>query len=373
LIRYLGVTNFDTAHLRMALTSGIQITTNQVSYSLLDQRAAGAKTGSNTTSSNMTTVCLEFGVHLLAFGTLAGGFLTEKWLDQPEPDWDTLETWSLQKYGRYIRQVGGWARFQTLLSTVSQIAQRHDVSMANVACRYILDQPAVAGIIIGARLGESSHVEDNRRLALLELDADCHSQLQAAFSFLLPLPGDCGDEYRKPPYLTASGDLSHHLPVTDKDGSLLPLVTPYPTETISIPTVNAQGQATTIQRMRVSTSTTWEAIAGYSRAVREGLQISVSGTTATHGHHVIGGTDPVSQTHFVIDKIEGCIQSLGGRLEHVVRTRIYVPNIQDGEAVARVHGERFDHIWPVNTLVQAGLVGSDYLVEMEAEAIVQTD
>ena len=100
-----------------------------------------------------------------------------------------------------------------------------------------------------------------------------------------------------------------------------------------------------------------------------GNQISVSGTTATHGDQVIGGDDPYSQAHFVIDKIEGALQSLGSKLEDVVRTRIYVPNLSDWEPISRAHGERFGHILPANTLVQAGLVGDEYLVEMEVDAI----
>jgi enamine deaminase RidA (YjgF/YER057c/UK114 family) len=94
----------------------------------------------------------------------------------------------------------------------------------------------------------------------------------------------------------------------------------------------------------------------------------VSGTTATHGNKLIGGGDPAAQMHFVIDKIEGAIQSLGGQLEDVVRTRVYVQNMSDWEAVARVHGERFQKIQPANTLIQAKLIGEEYLVEMEAEA-----
>ena len=84
-----------------------------------------------------------------------------------------------------------------------------------------------------------------------------------------------------------------------------------------------------------------------------------------------GGDDAVAQAHFVIDKIEGALQSLGSRLEDVVRTRVYVRNIADWEAVARVHGERLAGIQPANTLVQVGLVGDGYLVEMEAEAVVE--
>jgi enamine deaminase RidA (YjgF/YER057c/UK114 family) len=101
-----------------------------------------------------------------------------------------------------------------------------------------------------------------------------------------------------------------------------------------------------------------------------GDRILVSGTTASHGDRLIGGCDPAAQAHFAIDKIEGALQSLGGRLEDVVRTRVLVSDIAHWEPVARAHGRRFGDIRPVNTLVQAPLVGSEYLVEIEAEAIV---
>ena len=104
--------------------------------------------------------------------------------------------------------------------------------------------------------------------------------------------------------------------------------------------------------------------------MRRGNEIAISGTTATHETKVIGGNDPAAQTHFIIDKIEGALQSLGGRLEDVVRTRIYVPNIDNWEPIARAHGERFGQILPANTLVQANLVGNDYLVEIEADAVL---
>lgn len=339
LIKHLGMTNIDTAHLRMALTSGIEIVTNQVCYSMLDQRASRA----------MTKMCTEFGVKLLAFGTLAGGFLTGKWLNKPEPDWDNLATMSQMKYGRYIRSAGGWDVYQNLLNVMHNVAQRHGVSIANVACRYMLEQPAVGGVIIGARLGESEHIADNLKLFEFELGEDGQAEIQAALSQLQPIPGDCGDEYRKPPFLTATGDLSDHLETFPP---------PYPAETW------ADG------RTRVLTGTKWEKIAGFCRAIQRGNQISVSGTTATHGDQVIGGNDPYSQAHFVIDKIEGALQSLGSKLEDVVRTRIYVPHVSDWEPVSRAHGERFGHILPANTLVQAGLVGDEYLVEMEVDAIV---
>ena len=96
----------------------------------------------------------------------------------------------------------------------------------------------------------------------------------------------------------------------------------------------------------------------------------MSGTTATHKNRVIGKKDPIAQTDFIIDKIEASISSLGGRLEDVVRTRVFVKNINDWQKIAETHGRRFKDINPANTLVQANLVGDDYLVEIEAEAIL---
>ncbi len=121
-------------------------------------------------------------------------------------------------------------------------------------------------------------------------------------------------------------------------------------------------------RQKVFSGTVWEDFAGYCRAIKKGNRILVSGTTATHKDRVIGGKDPEAQTHFVIDKIEGALQSLGSKLEEVIRTRIYVQRMEDWEAIARAHGERFAHIQPANTLIRADLIGDDYLVEIEAEA-----
>lgn len=123
-------------------------------------------------------------------------------------------------------------------------------------------------------------------------------------------------------------------------------------------------------RDSAGSGTHWEALAGYARAVRIGERILVSGTTATGPHGVVGAGDPAAQTEFIISKIEAAIQQLGGTLRDVVRTRIYVKNIDDWEMVARVHGKHFAAIRPANTLVQARLVGDDYLVEIEAEAVI---
>ena len=123
-------------------------------------------------------------------------------------------------------------------------------------------------------------------------------------------------------------------------------------------------------RQSVSSGTVWESMAGYSRAVRVGDRILVSGTTATGPDGLVGADDPAAQARYAIDKIEAAIRQLGGRLEDVVRTHVYVSDIAHWEAVARTHGERFGHIRPANTLVEARLVGPEYLVEIEAEAIV---
>jgi aryl-alcohol dehydrogenase-like predicted oxidoreductase/enamine deaminase RidA (YjgF/YER057c/UK114 family) len=339
LINHLGLTNFDTAHLQMVVNSGIEVVSNQVCYSLLDQRA----------SHQMTTTCLQHNIKLLAFGTVAGGFLTEKWLGQPEPVLDSSLTWSQMKYKRFIDAAGGWQKFQQLLQTLSEVSKQNNTSMANVASRYILEQPAVGGVIIGARLGKSEHIQENKNLLSLVLDEASKKIIKEAISKLNAIPGDCGDEYRKSPFLTASGDLSHHVDQVPA---------PYPTQT------GSDG------RTKALSGTMWEDLAGFSRAVRKGDRIFVSGTTATHGARLIGGNDPVSQMHFIIDKIEGAIQSLGGTLQDVVRTRIYIKDISDWEAIARVHGERFKDIQPANTMVKAEIIGEEYLVEVEAEAIV---
>ena len=338
-IRHLGLTNVDAAHLRIVLTSGVPVVSNQVCFSLLDQRAAGG----------LAKLCAQYRVKLLAYGTVAGGFLTERWLGKPEPDWSKLATWSEMKYGRFIRAAGGWDAFQGVLGVLARIASRRAVSMANVASRAILEHPAVAAVIIGARLGVRSHLEDNRRLFEFALDPEDHDELGAALATLTAIPGDSGDEYRKAPFLTASGDLSHHVDAFPP---------PYPVHQM------AGGRTTALS------GTMWEPLAGFCRATRTGDRILISGTTATHRDRTIGGDDPAAQAHFIIDKIEGAVQALGGQLSDIVRTRIYVKRLDDWEPVARAHGERFHAILPANTLVRADLVGNDYLVEIEAEAVV---
>ena len=338
-ICHLGVTNFDTAHLHIALASGIPIATNQVCFSLLDSRAAG----------EMTALCHRYGVKLLTFGVLAGGFLSHRWLDKPEPELNESLTWSQMKYKRFIDAAGGWVLFQNMLGVLHRISERHSTSIANVAVRWMLDQPAVGAVLVGTRLSGSESIQDNLNALRVTLAESDRVEIRAACAQLTSIPGDCGDEYRKPPFLTASGDLSHHVSQFPK---------PYPVKR------DVRGVDHALS------GTVWEDLAGFSRAIRKGNRILISGTTATHGDRVIGGADPVAQMQFVLDKIEGALQSLGARLEDVVRTRIYVRHINDWELIARAHGQRFAHIQPANTMVRADLIGDEYLVEMEVEAEV---
>ena len=124
------------------------------------------------------------------------------------------------------------------------------------------------------------------------------------------------------------------------------------------------------ERRSVSSGTTWEEKFGYSRAVRVGDHIYVSGTTATGPDGLVAPGDPAGQAGYALDKIEKAIRDLGGTLADVVRTRIFIARMEDWEAVAKVHGDRFGKIRPANTLVRADLVGEAFLVEIEAEAAV---
>lgn len=339
LIKNIGVTNFDASHLRIAITSGIPIVTNQISHSILDRRALG----------EMKLVCEEFHIHLLAYGTLLGGFLSEKWLDKKLPKTEELSTWSQMKYIRFIEHAGGWTVFQKLLSCLSNIAQKHQTTIPILASRFVLENPNVASVIVGARLGESAHIDSHKAVLDFNFDEEDLKAIDEVLTQLNPLPGNCGDEYRKPPFLTASGDLSHHLE--------------------SFPPV-FEKQIKSESRSHVYSGTVWESFAGYARAVRKGNTIMVSGTTATHGEKIIGENDAAAQTHFIIDKIEASLHSLGARLEDVVRTRIFVHSLEDWEVVAQAHGVRFKNIDPANTLVQAKLVGKGYKVEIEAQALL---
>ncbi|BAU05254.1 aldo/keto reductase [Fischerella sp. NIES-3754] len=189
-IKHLALTNFDTEHLQIIVDAGIKIVSNQVQFSVVDRRP----------EVNMMRFCQEHDIKLFTYGTVCGGLLSEKYLGQPEPGVFQLSTASLRKYKNMIDAWGGWNLFQELLSTIKQIADKHQVSIANVAVRYILDKPAVGGVIVGAKLGVSEHIADNAKVFTFCLDAeDIHNidVISNKSQDLYHLIGDCGDEYRR--------------------------------------------------------------------------------------------------------------------------------------------------------------------------------
>ena len=188
-IKHLGLTNFDTERVKIMIENGFEIVSNQVQYSILDQRPEKL----------MTSFFAKHGIKILSYGTLLGGFFSEKYLGVDEPHRGDLITASLQKYKNMIDLWGGWQLFQELLSILDKIARKHDCSIANISTRFILDRPQVVGVIIGTRLGIANHREDNDKVFDVKLDDEDISSISyvtAKSNDLFDVIGDCGDEYR---------------------------------------------------------------------------------------------------------------------------------------------------------------------------------
>lgn len=188
-IKHIGLTNFNTEKTENIVKQGFKIVSHQVQYSILDQRP----------ESLMIPFCQKHNIKLLTYGTLLGGFFSEKYLNKTEPTRSDLNTLSLQKYKNMIDIWGGWQLFQKLLEVLNQIAMKHKSSLSNVATRFILDKPSVAGTIIGTRLGISEHRIDNLKVFELKLDKEDQDKINEIISKsndLFEVIGDCGDEYR---------------------------------------------------------------------------------------------------------------------------------------------------------------------------------
>ncbi|XP_073291865.1 uncharacterized oxidoreductase At1g06690, chloroplastic [Primulina huaijiensis] len=193
MIKTVALTNFDTERLQKILENGIPVVSNQVQHSIVDMRP----------QQKMAELCKLTGVKLITYGTVMGGLLSEKFLDTNLTipfSGPPLNTPSLQKYKRMVDAWGGWSLFQVLLQTLKNIASKHGVSIPTVAVKYILDQPAVGGSMVGVRLGLSEHIKDCNSIFSLVLDEDdVNSILEVSKKGkdLMKIIGDCGDEYRR--------------------------------------------------------------------------------------------------------------------------------------------------------------------------------
>ena len=156
-IRHIGLTNFDQQRLAEILTAGVPIASHQLQYSVLDRRPANGIAGQ----------CARHGIGLLCYGALAGGFLSDRYLGRADPA-SPLENRSLVKYRLIIDEFGGWDLFQEMLTALSDVAARHGVSIGAVALRWVLDQPGVSGVIVGAR--HARHLDQTRQAYRLVLD-----------------------------------------------------------------------------------------------------------------------------------------------------------------------------------------------------------
>ena len=179
LIRNVSVTNFDTDHLRLLVDAGVKIASCQTQYSLFDRR----------TEKKLQSYCKENGIPLICYGTLAGGFLSEKYLDK-EYDKITPETRSQVKYLQIIEDSLGWDGYQKLLYLLKEIAERHEVRIPHVATRYILQQDNVAAAVIGIR--NSKHVLDNLKIFSFELSED---ELKDIRNFIEAYPTPEGEPF----------------------------------------------------------------------------------------------------------------------------------------------------------------------------------
>ena len=187
-IKHLALTNFDTEHLKIVIEAGIKIVSNQVQFSLIDRRPLF----------NMLKYCQQQDIKLLAYGTLAGGLLTDKYVGYSASL--KLNTASLRKYNNMVQAWGGWPLLQQLLGILKKIADKHQVSIANIALRYVLEQPMVAGAIVGTRLGIAEHRQDTAKVFSFRLDEEDYQAFEPIWQKsrnLYQSIGDCGDEYRR--------------------------------------------------------------------------------------------------------------------------------------------------------------------------------
>jgi aryl-alcohol dehydrogenase-like predicted oxidoreductase len=184
-VAHLGTTNFDVAHMREIVGAGVKLLTHQLQYSLIDTRP----------ERGMVDFCRANGIHLFCYGTIAGGFLSNKWLGQPDPP-QPYANRSLVKYRLMVEEFGGWDRFQQLLRQVDAVAKKHDTVISAVCARWVLDKPQAAAALVGAK--DSKHLAETLAILRLELDADDRKVLDELAASSPGAPGDCYAVERDP-------------------------------------------------------------------------------------------------------------------------------------------------------------------------------
>ncbi len=178
-IKNLGTTNWDRQAMQPFVDAGFDIASAQVQYSVLDRRPANG----------LSDWAAQNDLMLICYGTLAGGFITEKWLGEPDPGFQ-FENRSLIKYRLIIDEFGPWDRFQALLRALKAVGDKHGVSLSAVATRWVLDQPQVAAGIVGARYAR--HLPQTLQTFAFALDAEDHATLNAVLD---QADGPKGDVY----------------------------------------------------------------------------------------------------------------------------------------------------------------------------------
>jgi aryl-alcohol dehydrogenase-like predicted oxidoreductase len=178
-VRNVGTTNFDTPRVTDILDAGIPLVSQQLQYSVLDQRPAN----------HLAALAAEHKVKFLCYGSVAGGFLSDKWLGVAEPEMP-LENRSLVKYKLIIDDFGGWDLFQELLRTLKSVGDRHGVDIATIASAWVLEQPQVAGVIVGAR--NQAHALANAAIMDVQLSDDDRAAIDAVIA---RSGGPLGDVY----------------------------------------------------------------------------------------------------------------------------------------------------------------------------------
>ena len=181
-IRNVGMCNFDTKHLKEVVDAGFHPVSNQTQYSVIDRRP----------EKQLVQFSEANDIKSFCYGTLSGGFLSEKWIGKEY----NAENRSLEKYNLVISETIGWDGYQKLLLMLQEIAQKHNVSIANVATQYILTRPSVGACMVGVR--SSRHVESNQKIFEFELDAEDLLRIESFVKQFPMLDGDPFDMERAP-------------------------------------------------------------------------------------------------------------------------------------------------------------------------------